>query len=86
MLEQERGLAGIIEQQRRQHHSVPGCTNWLAADVPHVGIECLAAGDGEKNPAENRKPAPPAVRQEAGCIARIHRREHARMKRDAADA
>jgi hypothetical protein len=86
MLEQERGLAGIIEQQRRQHDRIPGRTDGVATDMSHVGVERLAAGDREKDPTKRGKAGPPTPRQEADRIAWIYRREHSRMMHDTSDA
>ncbi len=45
LLDQERGLAGVAEQKRRQHDPVPGQANGASAEMPHVGVQGLGAGD-----------------------------------------
>ena len=82
MIDEQRGLAGIIEQQRRQYDHIPGGKNRLAAQVSQVGVERLAAGNREKDAAENGQAGPPLVRQEADRVAWINRHHHAWMVHD----
>ena len=62
MRQHQRALAEIIDQQRRQHEAEPGALDRLAAEMAEVGIERLAAGDGEEHGAE-RDQADVAVRR-----------------------
>ena len=59
----QRALAEIVDQQRRQHEAEPGALDRLAAEMAEIGIERLAAGDGEKHRAE-RDQADVAVRRQ----------------------
>ena len=38
-------LAEVVEHQRWQHHGEPGQANRELAEVPHIGIQRLDAGD-----------------------------------------
>src|SRR5262249_46904780 len=55
--EEKRALAEVVEEERRQDHAEPGEANGAAAEVSHVGIEGLGAGDGEYHRARTRKAA-----------------------------
>ena len=62
MRQHQRALAEIVDQQRRQHEPEPGALDRLAAEMAEIGIERLAAGDGQKHRAE-RDQADVAVRR-----------------------
>src|SRR5579883_775561 len=86
MFEKKSRLSGIVEKERRQHEPVPGGADRVSADMPHIGIERLAPGDRQEDPAENGKAAPPALPQKGDRISRVDRGEHLRMAQDAAYA
>ena len=79
MREQQRALAEVVEQQRREHEREPGEPDRPAAEVAHVGVERLAAGDHEHDRAEDQEPVRPVARGRSaprshGLTAREHRR------------
>ena len=71
IFEQQRGLSGVAEQQGGQHDDIPGDAYRIAAEMAHVGIERLAAGDGEEHAAEHDETLPSVLRQKADGVPRI---------------
>ncbi len=53
--EQQRPLAEVVEDQRRHDEGEPGEADRQAAEVAHVGIERLAAGDGQDHRTEGEE-------------------------------
>src|SRR6266446_4223939 len=86
MVEEERRLAGIVEEERRQHDSVPGGHDRISADMPHIGEERLAPGDRQEDAAENGEATPPIVHQEGDGMSWVDCGEHLRMVYCAGDA
>jgi hypothetical protein len=82
----ERPLAEVVDQQRRQDKAVPGDADWTLAEVTHVGVERFAAGNGQHHRAQHREPAPSVHGEEAERPAWVHRHEHARHLHDPDDA
>ena len=62
--QQQRALAEVVEQQRRQHQREPGDADRPLAEVPHVGIERLAAGDDQEHRAEHGEAVPAVLAEE----------------------
>ena len=85
MVEEERRLAGIVEEERRQHDPVPGGHDRISADMPHIGVKRLAPGDRQEDAAENGKATPPVVHQEGDRMSRVECGEHLRMVQYAGD-
>ena len=76
--QQQRALPEVVEEQRREDDAVPGEADRPRAEMAHVGVERLAAGDAEDDRAEDEE----AVRSRAsrrnarrwrGSSAREHR-------------
>ena len=59
----ERALPEITEGERREDEREPGDADGPAPEVAHVGVEGLAAGDGEDDDAEDGHPAEAVVRE-----------------------
>ena len=57
--QQQRALAEVVEQQRRQHQREPGEADRPLAEVAHVGVERLAAGDDRTTAPSTTKPCQP---------------------------
>ena len=55
MRENERALAEVVDDERRQHEREPGGLDRLAAEVAEIGVERLGAGHGEEDEAEDRE-------------------------------
>ena len=53
--EQQRALTEVIQQQRGPHEREPCEPHRLLAEVAHVGVQRLAAGDREEHRAEDRE-------------------------------
>ncbi len=51
----QRALAEIVADQRRQHHEQPGILDRPAAEMAHVGVKRLRAGHGQKDAAEHHE-------------------------------
>ena len=60
--QQQRALAEVVEEQRRQHQREPGDADRPLAEVPHVRVERLAAGDDEEHGAEHGEAVPAVAR------------------------
>ena len=54
----------------------------MPPEVPHVGVESLAARDDEDDAAEDDEPLPPVNDEERNGVRRIDRREDRRVMRD----
>ena len=81
--QQQRALAEVVEQQRRQHQREPGDADRPLAEVAHVGVQRLAAGDHQEHRAEHREAVPAVLAEErrtrdAGSTAVEHDRLAAR--------
>ena len=62
--EDERRLAGVIEHQAGEHHAVPGEADRPGAEMAHVGVERLGAGDAQEHAAEHEEPGEAAGGEE----------------------
>jgi hypothetical protein len=49
------GLPKIVQHQRRQRDGEPGEPDRNPAEMPHIGVHCLAAGHGQEGRTEDRK-------------------------------
>ncbi len=76
MLQQERALAEVVEDQRRQDDGVPIGSNRAQTEVTHVGVESLAAGDTEDDGAEEQDAVALVFHEELHGILRVDRGEH----------
>ena len=85
-VQQQPGLAGVVQHQRRQHQAEPGEADGPRADMPHVGIQRLGAGHAQEHAAEHQEPARPAVHQREDGIAGIEPGQHRGVLDDAIDA
>ena len=52
VVEDQRALAEVVEHQRREDDEEPGAADRRAAEVAHVGVERLGAGDRQHDGAE----------------------------------
>jgi hypothetical protein len=59
--QEQRALAEVVEQEARQHDHVPGPADRAAAEVAHVGVQRLAAGDDQEHRAEQQEAVPAVV-------------------------
>ena len=80
--EQQRALAEVVQEQRGKHDAEPGDADGPLAEVPHVGVERLTAGDAEHDGAEGEKAGEAVRREERDAVPRVERREHLRRLRD----
>ncbi len=76
VLEHQRTLAEIVQRQRREDQPGPRGLDRRAAEMAHVGIERLGAGDGEEHAAQDGKAHGPVREQEAHRIGRVECGEH----------
>ncbi len=83
---EQRALAEVVEQQRRQHDREPGDPDRAGAEVSHVGIERLAAGHHQEHRPENQNAAPAVAQEIADGIEGIGRGENRRMEDDLVQA
>ena len=86
VLQQQRGLAGVAQQQGRQHDGVPGRPDRVAAEMPHVGIQRLTAGDRQEHAAEDDETVPAMRDDEPDRVQRVDRQDHLRPPHDAGQA
>ena len=86
IIEIKRGLAGIVEQQRRQHDAVPHGTDWIAADMSHVGVQGFTAGDCQERGPEHQGSDARVLQQESQRVGRIDCGKNVRPVQDAANA
>ena len=81
--DQQRALAKVVESQRGQDDEQPGPGDRLAAEVTHVGIERLSAGDGEHDGGQREERNLEVPHHECQCIGRRERLEDFRVAGDA---
>ena len=79
-MQQQRALAEVVQEQRRQHEREPGEADRPLAEVPHVRVQRFAAGDDEEHGAEHREAVPAVLAEERDGVARDRRREHDRLR------
>ena len=63
--EQQRPLAEVIDQQRRQDQPEPRQADREASEVPHVRIERLGASHHEDDCAQHGEAVPPVLDEES---------------------
>ena len=73
----ECALAEVVEQQAGHDQAEPGHADRLAAEMAHVGVERLGAGDGQHDRTEGPEDAQPLVGDEAIGVDGIDGVEHA---------
>ena len=71
--DQQRGLAEVVQQQAGQHERVPDERDRLAAEVAHVGVQRLAAGDDEEDAAEGEERLAGCCGEEVDDVDRVDR-------------
>ena len=84
--QQQRALAEVIERQRGQHEAPTRRAHRQCAEVAHVGVERLGAGDGEHDAAQREESEHADGREETDRIERIERQQHLRRLHDSHDA
>jgi hypothetical protein len=82
VFEQQRALAEVVEQQRRQHQAEPGQAYRPPAEVAHVGIQRLGARDDEEHAAHGEKAQRRIGRKEGQRVARPQPGQHRGMAQD----
>jgi hypothetical protein len=73
VLQDQRALAEIVDDERGKHQAEPGGTNRVFAEMAHVGVERLGPGHREEHRAQNDQPDHPVVREEVGRVVGIER-------------
>ncbi len=84
--DQQRPLAEIVERQRGQHQEEPGPGDRLPAEVTHIGIKRLRAGDGEHDRGQREEGDLEMPDDECQCVRRGECLEDLRMRDDAGDS
>ena len=84
--QRDRRLAGIIQHQAGKHDPRPGEADRGFAEMPHVGIQRLGAGNAEEDSAEHGKAAHAVAGEQAQAVKRIERDQHSRLAGDAPNA
>jgi hypothetical protein len=82
IFQQQRALSEVVEQQRRQHDGTPVDADRPRAEVPHVGVQRLAAGHDQEHRAEHEVAVPPGLGEELDGVERIDGGQHRRIARD----
>ncbi len=81
-MQHQRGLAKIIEQQRREDHHQPGERDRPPPEMAHVGVKRFGPGHGEHHRAQREESDHPVGQEEAHGPKRVERRQDARLARD----
>ena len=84
--QEQRALAEIVQDERREHERIPGKADRLLAEMSHVRIERFPTGHDEKHRAENREAGEAVRGKERDGVARVEGAEHGRQAHDPADA
>ena len=69
-------LSEIIEGEARKRTEIPSPRDVKAAEVPHVGIQCLGAGDGQHHRPQQAHRVQGMTGQQAHAMERIKRAQH----------
>ncbi len=85
-VDEQRGLAGIGQKQRRKHQSEPGEADWFGAEMAHVGVKRLGAGGAEENRAKHQEAGHAMAEQIMQADPGIEGDEHMGVARDAHEA
>ena len=81
-----RGLAGVIQHQGRQHQTVPGEPDRPGSEMPHIGIERLSAGRAQKDGAQHQKAGEAVPEQITEPVAGVECDQHTRVTKDASES
>src|SRR6266550_7809783 len=85
--EEQSSLAEIVEEQRRQNDTEPAEADRQAAEMAHIRIHCLGAGEREKGGAEHGKTdARSGMSQKDQRVVRAGRAQDRRCREDTAQA
>jgi hypothetical protein len=82
LAKEQRTLAEVIEQQRRQDNREPADADRGRAEMPHIGVQRLAAGDHEEDGAEDDVAVPAVAEEEGGTLRGVDGRKHGRVPQD----
>ena len=77
------GLAGIVEDEAREHDAEPGQADRRRAEMPHVGVERFGSRDAQEHAAEHQERREAARSNEAKAVERVHGDEHGWIVPDA---
>ena len=80
--QQERALPEVVEEERGKHDGVPREADRPPAEVSHVRVERLAAGDAQHDRAEDEKAVEPVHAEKARGVRRHERGEDRGLRRD----
>ncbi len=72
-------LAEVVEDQRGEDEREPALADRVRAEVAHVGVERLGAGDREHDAAERDERLVAVVEQELGAVVGRERAEDLRV-------
>ena len=71
-------MSEIIEDESGKHHGEPRQLDREAAEMAHIGVERLAAGDGERDSPEHDKAGGRSGDKDADCMRGVQCRKHTR--------
>ena len=83
--QQQRSLAQVVQKERRKHERKPRQADRMAAEMSHVRVQRLAAGDDEEHGAKHRESGQAVVAKKTVGMARIERPQHCRRAHDPHD-
>ena len=78
----QRTLAEVVEHEAGQDQAEPGEADRGGAEVAHVGVERLGAGDRQHDRPQRHEGLPAGVPEQPERVGRVQRREHARVLDD----
>lgn len=68
VLEEERALAEVADEERGEDHQEPRGADGALSEMPHVGVEGLAPRDGEHDRPEHQEGSGAVLREEGGRV------------------
>ena len=83
--EEQSALAEVVQQERGQHDREPGDPDGPTAEVAHVRVERLAAGDHQEHRAQDQEAVDPVLRKEADGMPRVDGRQDLGRARERGD-
>jgi len=84
--DQQGSLAEIVEQQGGEDEDGPGPADGRHSEVPHVGVQGLASGDGQEHGPQHQESRPAVAGKQLHALPRRKTRQHRGFLDDLAQA
>src|SRR5262249_4735247 len=86
VLEYDSSLAGVVQNQTREHNRLPSDADRACSKMAHVGIEGFSSRNAEEDAAQHEEASKAVGAQEANTMERVHSKQDRGMLSDPMDA